>query len=269
MEWAWSQDTASSGERLVLLCMADHAGTDGECWPSSGSLGERCALSGASVRRHIDALEERGLIEKVERRRRGDGTLGTWLYRLAIHRAPAPTGQERPVVTDERTTAQGCAVDQRAPVRALEPSSLEPSLEPSPLVLEGVEAVVAPDGFEAFWQMYPRKVGKANAEKVWKRLTKAEHAAVMATLPEHVRYWQATKTGPTFIAHPATWLHGRRWEDELPHVPASFLGAVGAAAARPRAAEARDAVARLAGREAVPSRGAIDATSTETKGITR
>jgi hypothetical protein len=53
-----------------------------------------------TVRRVIRELSSQGLVTKVERRRRVDGTLGTWLLRL-----PLSTGHECPVdppVTDAR-----------------------------------------------------------------------------------------------------------------------------------------------------------------------
>ncbi|MBD5417343.1 MAG: hypothetical protein HDR50_06730 [Desulfovibrio sp.] len=71
--------------------------------------------------------------------------------------------------------------------------------------------------FEAFWQAYPRKVGKDAAFKVWKRKEHelpppAELAAILARQC-HCEQWQ--RDGGQYIPHPATWLNQGRWQDEL------------------------------------------------------
>ena len=75
--------------------------------------------------------------------------------------------------------------------------------------------------FSRWWAAYPRKVGKADALKAWLKLK--PDPAVQTTILEAVarqRTWpQWVKNGGQFIPHPATWLNGRRWEDEEPSAP--------------------------------------------------
>lgn len=240
MSWAWSTPTDTPSERLVLLALADHAGEDGECWPGSASLAAKTGLSEGSVRRYITRLDERGILEKVERRRRKDGTLGTWIYRLRLDvdfRADRPdpertkaqrvtSGHQLPVVTSERTSAHQCAVDQRAPMRAHESSISEPSREPSPNTRasrssqrpteQAAEVSVRePDDFDAWWSQYPRKTAKANAQRAWRKMKPADRAAALEALGDHVRSWRLRGTATEYIPHPASWLNGRRWEDDL------------------------------------------------------
>ena len=72
------------------------------------------------------------------------------------------------------------------------------------------------DRFDEFWKAYPRKTGKAQAVKAWSKLKPRDHDQAIDILPEHVAYWHRVGTATQFIPHPATWLNGRRWEDELP-----------------------------------------------------
>jgi hypothetical protein len=65
--------------------------------------------------------------------------------------------------------------------------------------------------FETFYSLYPRKVSKTNAEKAWKK-QKCVLSEIMPALQKQMKLW----TDPQFIPHPASWLNGRRWEDELP-----------------------------------------------------
>lgn len=114
--WAWQQDTESSGQRLVLLAMADAAGGDFDdpraCWPRVSHIAAMTRLGDRIVRRHIDRLEEMGLIAKHKRRRHDDGKLAQWTYLVnwttgtAVPEVPEylrspSTGQEPSLTTDE------------------------------------------------------------------------------------------------------------------------------------------------------------------------
>jgi hypothetical protein len=72
--------------------------------------------------------------------------------------------------------------------------------------------------FIRFWQAYPRKVAKARAAKAWQKL--APDQALVATMHEALAWQQEQpqwlKDEGAFIPHPASWLNGRRWEDDRP-----------------------------------------------------
>jgi hypothetical protein len=77
--------------------------------------------------------------------------------------------------------------------------------------------------FDAFWQLYPRHVGKASALKAWRKAATSEEvfAEIMAGLKVQLPRMAST-IDKSFIPHASTWLNGRRWEDEregrrLPH----------------------------------------------------
>lgn len=76
-----------------------------------------------------------------------------------------------------------------------------------------------PAGFDEFWRAYPRRVARLAAQKAWHAMSIADRAAAVAAVPAHVAYWQARDTADDKIPHPASWLNGRRWEDELPGTP--------------------------------------------------
>jgi len=70
--------------------------------------------------------------------------------------------------------------------------------------------------FEQFWEKYPRKVGKRRARpafnKAWGR---ARWFDIMAGLDRYKRH----KPDYCDWMHPATFLNGRRWEDEYDTAP--------------------------------------------------
>lgn len=72
--------------------------------------------------------------------------------------------------------------------------------------------------FDEFWSIWPKKVAKRDAEKAWKKL--APDAALFEAIKAGIRLWSNNwawqKDGGQFIPNPATFLNGRRWEDEPP-----------------------------------------------------
>lgn len=71
--------------------------------------------------------------------------------------------------------------------------------------------------FSMFWESYPRHENKPAAKKAFERLKPDEDLLqIMLTAIERQKgsaQWQ--EDGGHYIPHPATWLNGRRWEDEL------------------------------------------------------
>jgi len=209
MNWALEQDTRSSGERLVLLTLAMCTGGDEDdprvCWPSVARLAKLTRIGASTVRSHIDALTERGLLTKYERRRRKDGTLGTWVYLVMFTTADVAALGEELAPMEQCASADGAAVVQRRPGGALEVSISEQS----------IESPTAPASFDAFWTAYPRGAGKVSAVKAWTKLKPADRNAAMAALPQHMAVWRAQKRGMDKVPHASTWLNQRRWEDDL------------------------------------------------------
>lgn len=72
-------------------------------------------------------------------------------------------------------------------------------------------------GFQAFWSAYPRKAAKANALKAFEKLNPDGDLMKMmiGALSRWSKSEQWTKDAGQFVPHAATWLNGRRWEDEL------------------------------------------------------
>ncbi len=74
--------------------------------------------------------------------------------------------------------------------------------------------VVQQSLFNHFWEVYPKKVAKENAEKAWKKINPSEELA--STIVQAVKT-QISVDGrfreTRFTPHPATWLNGHEWEN--------------------------------------------------------
>lgn len=71
--------------------------------------------------------------------------------------------------------------------------------------------------FDKFWQAYPNRKAKANALKAWNKIK--PDSSLLAKILESLEVAKSSdgwkKDGGKFIPHPATWLNGKRWEDEV------------------------------------------------------
>lgn len=66
--------------------------------------------------------------------------------------------------------------------------------------------------FDEWWAAYPKKVGKADAQRAWKK-RKPPLEQALRTLG-----WQVTSKQwrEGFVPNPATWINHGRWEDQPP-----------------------------------------------------
>lgn len=76
------------------------------------------------------------------------------------------------------------------------------------------ENVETPE-FVKWYSYYPNKKARPMACKAWNKLTATEQKKAIEALGKHSGYWKHNKTPKHLIPHPATWLNGKRWEDDL------------------------------------------------------
>ena len=98
-----------------------------------------------------------------------------------------------------RVTDKSPTLSQMSP----EPSENQPSLTTEPS-----------KSFCSFWDLYPRKVGKAKAQKLWQGMKEEDRALAVYGL----KLWRQTEQwhegDGKFIPYASTFLAQRRWEDE-------------------------------------------------------
>jgi hypothetical protein len=74
------------------------------------------------------------------------------------------------------------------------------------------------NGFDQFWQAYPKKKGKGAAEKAFLTVKKQPDfnlQAIIFALEHQKKTHDWIKDGGQFIPFPATWLNQKRWLDEV------------------------------------------------------
>jgi hypothetical protein len=69
--------------------------------------------------------------------------------------------------------------------------------------------------FESFWSSYPKKIGKGEAFKAYKNIKEPRPSLkeIISSIQDQSEtdQWKDKR----FIPNPATWINGRRWEDEV------------------------------------------------------
>lgn len=196
--WAWDQECSNAAEKLTLIALADHAGEDGRAFPGCARLAEKTGSGERTVRRHLDQLEENGQLTR-ERRRRADGSLGTYMYQLGGQPpATLATGQNDHA---QRPTGPGGLAATRG--RA-EPSVLNRKREPSVPKHE-------PGQFEVFWEMYAKTGPRTVAVKCWDKAIDdgATAEEILTGLERWIVYWK--QPGAASMKWPQGWLNEKRW----------------------------------------------------------
>ncbi len=69
--------------------------------------------------------------------------------------------------------------------------------------------------FQHFWLLYPRKVGKGDAEKAFMAALKENPPdAILAGARRYADPVRQDGTQPKYVKYPAGWLRAKRWLDE-------------------------------------------------------
>jgi len=71
------------------------------------------------------------------------------------------------------------------------------------------------NNFKLFWEEYPKKRGKGQAEKTWNKLNPNEQLfkVILLKISEAKKTKDWLKQEGQYIPHPSTWLNNKGWED--------------------------------------------------------
>jgi len=70
--------------------------------------------------------------------------------------------------------------------------------------------------FDRFWNIYPKKKSKGQAEKAWLKINPSEQLLeiIISKIEQAKTSQDWLKDNGQYIPHPATWLNAKGWEDE-------------------------------------------------------
>lgn len=218
LTWAFNLDAAehglTHGQKSVLIAIANYADEAASAYPGIKRLARMTGMSERGVQYALRELEASGFVHTVEQFRT-DGYRGQTTNRYYLARNPgavsAPGGGA--AVAPEGVHglrgggASGAPQDTKRthtpPDGGARARATRGEIEPTP-------------EFEAFWDAYGKKVKRPDALKAWvKAIKKATPEQITAAA---VAYRAALeRLGKLdYLPHPATWLNGEQWNDDLP-----------------------------------------------------
>lgn len=196
-----------SGSRLLLLlAIADYANADGWAWPSVSSLCQRTRLGERYVQKMLRELQEEGELEIKEREGKSS------FYRVLGVNSGSPVHPGSLGVNGG--SSQGVNPDApKPPVNHQEPpppkGGVRGKKKASALKFDEDTSIA----FGEFWAIWPHKVAKVEAEQAFLKGRIFEKIEVVLAAVEAHKKTDQWQRG--IIPHPATWLNGKRWEDNL------------------------------------------------------
>jgi hypothetical protein len=203
----------------ALVC---HASPDGTCFPSHSTLAEETGISRReTIISAVARLVELGMI-RVESRTTESGakTSNQYVLLVGIHVRQTVQGMSAnayKVCPPNRTGYVRQTVQEQEPVNKTqltkeEKTPLPPKGEKQTRSKPTPEPVR--EGFDRWYDAYPRHTDRKAAERAWSRLPKdAPDADALIAAVERQRIAEREWR---FRPHPSTWLNGEKWTDETP-----------------------------------------------------
>lgn len=240
MTAVWETTIGPATKRLVLLALADSANDEGVCWPKVDTLARKAGCSRTAAEDALRTLAADGIISKS---RAGRGRYQSTVFTIDSHRlqapefrAPAPQTPEiqhsdprdsgtqtpeirvqEPLVEPEEETKEEISLVSLAGISLASLADADPpqQLFDLPASLKPPKATPDDQGFAQWYDAYPRRVGRGQAEKAYRRALKLQ-GVTRELLLEAATQYAAERQGKEkeFTPYPATWLNGQRWADE-------------------------------------------------------
>jgi hypothetical protein len=169
---------------LTALCNAE-----GYCWASNAYFAELYGVSKKSISNWITSLAKRGYISVEMKYKEGTAEILDRYIRIV------PEGIEK----NFHTPMEEKVKDNNTGFNNTSNNTLE-DIYP----------------FDEFWTTYPKKKAKEAARKAWAKLKPDESLGktIIQAVLESAKTQDWKKENGKYIPHPATYLNGKRWEDE-------------------------------------------------------
>ena len=190
----------------VHLAIADSVNDQNgnKFWMSLGKLADKARLARPTVSECVRQMIDDGWLVEVSR-----SSGSTVCYRFMFIPSEVVyesrwgvTQDDRGVTADDRgvspTVTGGVTQDDTNPI--------EPKVEPKS---------TTPDSFNAFWNLYPRKLAKSKTRVAYmKALKQADPDSILDGVKWWIRHeWRGKEL--QYIPHATTWLNQARWEDAV------------------------------------------------------
>lgn len=194
--------------KLLYSDLTARCNRKGYCWPTNEQLAEDHRKNARTIVRTLRELESAGYIATEVIRDQKNMVVERRIWLDANARAGLEFLRKPP---DKNVTAPPDKNVMTPPdknVKYIKENNININ---NPLTPTGESEL-----FDEFWAAYPKHVAKKPARRAWDKL----HAdrdlldALLTALEWQTRTEAWQRDGGRYVPNPATWLNGRRWEDE-------------------------------------------------------
>lgn len=206
--WAWGVDVSSATKRLVLLSLADRAGEEHTCYPSTKRVVKDTCLDRKTILKAITDMIDDGLIFDTGERK-GNGV--RVLKLVGVNGRENETHPKK--ITDPKngTSAEiGITTDPKNGITTDPNFGTQNLKENLKINLTSAHAQ-----FDEFWKAYPNKKDKKRAEQKFSKINFKKHSfeKIMSSLDALKKSEDWLKENGKYIPMASTWINGERWND--------------------------------------------------------
>lgn len=187
--------------KAIYAYLASFAGAASCCYPSRGKICSDLGISNDTFSKYLKQLTECGYLTVAQEKEHG--RFAHNVYTLLDMVVPCP------IVSDTEDSGHGEMV------------STSNSSKSNKNKKKNSNTKGSTSGFGDFWTVYPKKKAKEAAKKAWDKLRPDEElrSIILQAVQAQINNPDWKKAGGQYIPHPASWLNGRRWEDETGQHP--------------------------------------------------
>ena len=171
----------------IFYVEIDSLDNENGCFASNAYFSEFFELSKRRVSQIINSLVEKGYIESIVYFKEGSNQIDKRVLRTLTpwNKSSIPPGTKVPHPMEKKCAGNNTSNNT-------------------------INKNNMPD-FDKFWNLYDYKTGKDKAIKAWKRIFSDDKKKIFEVLPAYIQ----STPNKQFRKHPATWLNGKHWEDEI------------------------------------------------------
>jgi hypothetical protein len=189
----------TGNDKMVFVVLLNYYSQNGKAYPGIRTIAEATGLTPVTVNGCVHDLEKLGLLV-IDRRGCGKRNF----YHITE-------------TVKESNTVSGIGKPCKSLTHTVKESNTEPCKSLTRIRKDILKDKGGGISFKTFWEAYPRKQAKADAEAAFRTLNPDPelYAAMLAALERQKQSDQWRRSGGQYIPYPATWLEKRRWEDNL------------------------------------------------------
>ena len=200
----WLAEDLNWIEKVLLKEITSLAAAEEGCFASNKHFAEFFGVTNRTISARISSLRAKGYIAVADRTASGGG------------RRMRPTGKLPSTPRNKSSTPPEETFHPPLEETFHHNSTVESSTDNNTDISISSSKPKKPEpmeGFNEFWQAYPRKVGKGAARRAWDKIS--PDTGLQTILDQVARQRETEQwADPKYVPHPATWLNQQRWLDE-------------------------------------------------------